>query len=89
MALLAAAFWWGSLTVTGFVTVPLLFTHLPTPAMAGNMARANVHLDQATLVRRVLGNNASIVRRPLLRKLWSRVIFTVSYLDLWLRLRRA
>jgi hypothetical protein len=38
VALLAAAFWWGSLTVTGFVTVPLLFTHLPSPAMAGNMA---------------------------------------------------
>jgi hypothetical protein len=38
LALLAAAFWWGSLTVTGFVTVPLLFTHLPSPALAGNMA---------------------------------------------------
>lgn len=38
LALLAAAFWWGSLTATGFVTVPLLFTHLPTPALAGNMA---------------------------------------------------
>ena len=38
LALLAAAFWWGSLTVTGFVTVPLLFTYLPTPALAGNMA---------------------------------------------------
>jgi hypothetical protein len=38
LALLAAAFWWGSLTVTGFVTVPLLFAHLPSPAIAGNMA---------------------------------------------------
>ena len=38
LALLAAAFWWGSLTVTGFITVPLLFLHLPTPALAGNMA---------------------------------------------------
>ena len=38
LALLAAALWWGSLTVTGFVTVPLLFTHLPSPALAGNMA---------------------------------------------------
>ena len=38
IALLAAALWWGSLTVTGFVTVPLLFTHLPGPALAGNMA---------------------------------------------------
>ena len=38
LALLAAAFWWGSLTVTGFVTVPLLFMHLPSPAIAGAMA---------------------------------------------------
>lgn len=58
-------------------------------AMAGNMARANVHLDQATLIRRVHGNNASIVSRPLHKKLWSRVIFALSYAHLWLRLRRA
>jgi hypothetical protein len=38
LALLAAALWWGSLTVTGLVTVPLLFAQLPSPAMAGNMA---------------------------------------------------
>ena len=36
--LLAAALWWGSLTAIGFMAVPLLFAHLPTPAMAGNMA---------------------------------------------------
>jgi hypothetical protein len=35
---LAAALWWGSLTGIGFVAVPLLFGHLPTPAMAGQMA---------------------------------------------------
>ncbi len=34
----AAALWWGSLTATGFVTVPLLFMHLPSPALAGQMA---------------------------------------------------
>lgn len=38
LALFAAALWWGSLTALGFVAVPLLFRHLPTPAMAGNMA---------------------------------------------------
>jgi hypothetical protein len=37
-AVLAAALWWGSVTVIGFVVVPLLFSYLPTPAMAGNMA---------------------------------------------------
>jgi len=33
-----AALWWGSLTTVGFLVVPLLFVHLPTPAMAGAMA---------------------------------------------------
>lgn len=32
------AWWWGSLTTVGFVVVPLLFVHLDTPAMAGQMA---------------------------------------------------
>ena len=33
-----SALWWGSLTTIGFVVAPLLFAHLPTPALAGNMA---------------------------------------------------
>ncbi len=37
-ALLAAALWWGSLTTIGFLVVPMLFVHLATPAIAGNMA---------------------------------------------------
>jgi hypothetical protein len=35
---LAAALWWGSLSVVGFLVVPLLFAHLGTPAQAGQMA---------------------------------------------------
>ena len=38
IAVFAAALWWGSLTTTGFIVVPLLFLHLGTPAMAGGMA---------------------------------------------------
>ena len=34
----AAALWWGSLTAVGFLVVPMLFAHLPSPAIAGNMA---------------------------------------------------
>jgi hypothetical protein len=34
----AAALWWGSLSAIGFLAVPLLFTHLPTPALAGQTA---------------------------------------------------
>ena len=33
-----AAIWWGSLSTLGFFVVPMLFMHLPSPAMAGNMA---------------------------------------------------
>jgi hypothetical protein len=33
-----AALWWGSLTTLGFMVVPMLFVHLETPAMAGQMA---------------------------------------------------
>ena len=36
--LMIAALWWGSLTVLGFIIVPMLFAHLPSPAAAGQMA---------------------------------------------------
>lgn len=35
---LVAALWWGSLTTIGFLVVPMLFAHLPSPLVAGNMA---------------------------------------------------
>jgi hypothetical protein len=38
LPLLLAALWWGSLCAVGFWVVPLLFIHLPTPALAGGMA---------------------------------------------------
>ena len=46
--LMLAALWWGSLTALGFVIVPLLFTHLPSPAAAGQMA-AKLFTAQAWL----------------------------------------
>ena len=36
--LMLAALWWGSLTALGFVVVPMLFAHLPSPAAAGQIA---------------------------------------------------
>ena len=36
--LMLAALWWGSLTALGFVVVPMLFTHMPSTAAAGQMA---------------------------------------------------
>lgn len=38
MALMVAALWWGSLTALGLAVVPMLFTHLGSPAAAGAMA---------------------------------------------------
>jgi hypothetical protein len=38
LPVLVAALWWGSLGAIGFMAVPLLFAHLPSPALAGNMA---------------------------------------------------
>ena len=38
LALLLAAFWWGSLTTIGFLVVPMLFARLGNPAVAGNFA---------------------------------------------------
>jgi hypothetical protein len=35
---LLSALWWGSLSGLGFVVVPMLFTHLGSPAEAGAMA---------------------------------------------------
>ncbi len=37
-ALMVAALWWGSLTTTGFLVVPMLFAKLSNPAVAGNFA---------------------------------------------------
>jgi D-alanyl-D-alanine carboxypeptidase len=38
LAIFTAALWWGSLTTLGFFVVPMLFQHLPTKALAGNLA---------------------------------------------------
>lgn len=38
LQVLLAALWWGSLTAVGFIVVPMLFMHLETPAIAGQMA---------------------------------------------------
>lgn len=38
LSLFATALWWGSLSIVGFMVVPMLFAHLGSPAVAGNMA---------------------------------------------------
>ena len=38
LGIVLAALWWGSLTGLGFIVVPMLFVHLPSPAAAGAIA---------------------------------------------------
>jgi hypothetical protein len=38
LSIWVAALWWASLSTMGFLVVPLLFTYLPAPAVAGAMA---------------------------------------------------
>lgn len=38
LSLWLAAAWWAGLSMLGLLVVPMLFVHLPTPAMAGAMA---------------------------------------------------
>jgi glycosyltransferase involved in cell wall biosynthesis len=59
-------------------------------AMAANLSRSNLHLDQVSLLKRRHGNNATstISNRGLLAKVRSRVIFVRSIFDLWRRKSR-
>lgn len=55
-------------------------------AIAANLAYSNIHLDDITLLHRVHGNNVSIAKRPLYKKIWSRVLFSVSVIHLLKRI---
>lgn len=54
-------------------------------AIAANIVKSNLHCDEVTLNRTVHGENASIVKRKLHLKLWSRIIFMRSILQLFFR----
>ncbi|MBF5005782.1 DUF4149 domain-containing protein [Diaphorobacter caeni] len=38
LPVMATALWWGSLSIIGFMVVPMLFANLGNPTVAGNMA---------------------------------------------------
>jgi len=57
-------------------------------AVAANMAGSNLHMEENTLLRRLHGHNASVLKRPLRAKLWSRVIFLLSFIDIAARIAR-
>ncbi len=57
-------------------------------AMAANLVRANLHLSDVLLYRRIHGSNVTVSNRPLVSKLRSRIIFFRSLFHLLLRRRR-
>ena len=85
LPLFAAALWWGSLTTFGFVVVPLLFTHLATPAIAGNMAaklfavQAWVSLGCGVLLMVLLQSKARKVKSGWLKYALFFVVFGVLF----------
>ena len=56
-------------------------------ALASNLTRSNVHLNEKTFYKRRHKKNATstISNRSLIKKLWSRIIFLVSLSELFLR----
>ena len=60
-------------------------------ALASNVARSNLHIDDRTLLKRRHDNNvtSTISNRSLYRKLRSRVVFAISLVALLIRQRRA
>ena len=57
-------------------------------AMAANMLKSNVHLEETVLKRRIHGKNASVVQRKLTEKLYARWIFLKSYVVLKRRISK-
>jgi glycosyltransferase involved in cell wall biosynthesis len=50
-------------------------------AKVANIIGRNLHLNDITLKRRIHGNNASVISRRLIPKLWSRIIFLWSIIE--------
>ena len=71
ISILLTALWWGSLTGLGFVVVPLLFMHLPSPAAAGAMAAklftAQTWIGIACAMLLLLVSNKKDALAPVLR----------------------
>jgi glycosyltransferase involved in cell wall biosynthesis len=51
-------------------------------ALGANMMGRNLHIDENTIRRRIHGNNASVVRRKLIQKIISRIIFLRSIITI-------
>jgi glycosyltransferase involved in cell wall biosynthesis len=54
-------------------------------AKASILQGKSYHLEDIILYRRIHGSNASVIQRPLLKKIYSRILFGVSLVSLLLR----
>jgi glycosyltransferase involved in cell wall biosynthesis len=68
---------------------PFVESHDLWLALAGNVARSIVHVDESTLRKRKHGGNVTgtVSTRPLRRRVWSRFVFLRSIAALFHRLR--
>lgn len=58
-------------------------------AMAANMMKSNLHIDDKTFYRRIHGENDSLKKRKLFKKFYSRYIFLKSQMELSQRIKKA
>jgi len=54
-------------------------------ALAAILTGTSAHLDEVTLFRRIHSNNFSLVKRRIIQKLWSRLVFCMSIIVLLFR----
>ncbi len=54
-------------------------------AFAANICYSNLHLEYCSLLHKVHGENASIIKRNIIKKINSRIIFLISIIHLYLR----
>lgn len=55
---------------------------------ASLLMRKNLHLEDNVLYRRIHQSNASVIKRPLLPKIWSRIVFLKSIIELSKRIKQ-
>lgn len=56
-------------------------------AMAANLLKSNLHIDEKTFYRRIHGENDSLKKRPFLKKIYSRLVFLRSQRELEKRIK--
>jgi glycosyltransferase involved in cell wall biosynthesis len=56
-------------------------------AIAGNLLKSNIHIENITLLRRIHLKNASLIKRPVFKKIYSRFVHLLSVLILIIRIK--